>query len=116
LSRVASEKLVVPSSVKSDAKGIAQPKGEDLIAPLLADERIVGGNGIRIAAVYVKAQDAAQKGGVILPIAKGWMTDAYIVGPAPIPEWHIEVSIRPKDDLTAVVIRLRLINLQQDPL
>ncbi len=51
-----------------------------------------------------------------MTIAQRWMPNACVVGTAPIAERDVEVAIWPKRNLTTVVIRLRLIHLQQDSL
>ncbi len=77
---------------------------------LLADERIVLGNGVILARVFlvnIDAQDLGQQGLEVLAIFEG------IVGRAAVAQGNIQVAVRAETDGAAVVVPERSLDAQQ---
>src|SRR5690606_33618404 len=81
-----------------------------------ARERVVLGYSVRLFAlgIHVEAQDAAQQRGDVLAVAHGRVPLGDVVGGAAVTQAHVQVAVVAEQQLAAVVVPLRLVDLQQD--
>src|SRR5690606_33927613 len=91
-------------AVDAEAVGVAQTPEVDLwtrlfTRPLVAfgkldaaRERVVVGDAVRLLAVHVEAQDAAQQSGHVLPVAQRRVTLRDVVGRAAVTEAEVQVA------------------------
>src|SRR5688500_14136124 len=92
--------------IETAAPRIAQPERPDFLFPRRIP--LVGialGNGVRISAVHVDPQDLPQQGRSALPVANRSM---LIKSPTTISRSYVKISIIPKAQPSAIMIRFRL--------
>ena len=102
---------VAGQPVEAVAPGIAQAQGPDLVTHAgIADKGVVCRDGVGIAAVHVDAQHGAQQRRAILAIAELVASRAAVAGT------DVQVAVRAKGQVAAVVVAGRLVQLEQGDL
>src|ERR687891_1184069 len=110
--------------VEGHAVGVAEPVGPDLVEPGRSDERVVGGDAVGVAAVYVDPQDVAEQVLLdVLPVAAAvvgvpvlHVAQPDVVRASPVAEGDVQVAIGTEGQGAGVVVELRFVDLEQDPL
>jgi hypothetical protein len=76
-----------------------------------AHKWVVGRDGVGIAVIDIDTNNGAEEIGGVLGISQGGMPDRFIVRIAAITDRDVEIAVRAKGDIAAIVIELRLIDL-----
>jgi hypothetical protein len=102
-----------PSRIERVSPGVSQAIRPNFTARTRpADERVVGGDRVvlaRVPAVYVDAEHAAEQGRKILPVP------VRVSSLTSVPQANVEHAVRPKDELSGVVIGKGLLHLEENP-
>ncbi len=106
------DKEIPGLGVKAEAPGVAQPRGPDLWPGAQGlGEGVGGGNGVGQAgvrwALAVDAQDLAQERVGVLAVAQG------IAAAAAVAQTDVEIAVRAKGQLAAVVVLEGLVDDQE---
>lgn len=97
---------VAGCAVEGEAPRVAQPDGPNLVGACLADEGVIGRDGVGVASIDVEAQDCPQQRRGVLTVLLGVAAAAAVAQP------DVEIAVGSEEDLPTVVVALGLVHRQ----